>query len=182
MKIAVFGSAFNPPQRGHFDVISKVSNDYDLVILVPSFAHAFGKVMADYDYRLEILKVFANLFEKDNVIISDIERELSDGKEVVYTYDVLKALSQNYKAASSIEFIIGPDNEENWDKFYKAQEIKDQWGYKVYPETVKVRSTIVRELLASKDFNVHYLERLVPTGIVPLITKDMSAWQSVQGV
>ncbi len=48
-KIAIFGSAFNPPSLGHKSVIESLSH-FDLVLLEPSIAHAWGKNMLDYQF------------------------------------------------------------------------------------------------------------------------------------
>ena len=48
MRIAVMGSAFNPPTLGHVDVIEQALANADRVWLVPSFRHAWGKEMAPY--------------------------------------------------------------------------------------------------------------------------------------
>ena len=37
LKIAVFGSAFNPPHMGHADVVTQALAHFDRVILVPNF-------------------------------------------------------------------------------------------------------------------------------------------------
>ena len=44
-------------------------------------------------------------------------------------------------------FVIGPDNASNWDKFYKAQQIKQQWQLIVVPERKTIRSTFARQRL-----------------------------------
>ncbi|MDF4536048.1 nicotinate-nicotinamide nucleotide adenylyltransferase, partial [Vibrio parahaemolyticus] len=49
-KIAVFGSAFNPPTLGHKSIIDSLGH-FDLILLVPSIAHAWGKTMLDYELR-----------------------------------------------------------------------------------------------------------------------------------
>ena len=56
-KIAVFGSAFNPPSLGHKSVIDSLSH-FDLVLLVPSISHAWGKQMLSYEIRCELIDAF----------------------------------------------------------------------------------------------------------------------------
>ena len=76
MKIAVFGSAFNPPTRGHEDAIRYVLDevgDVEKILLVPSYHHAFAKQMADYDTRIELLKAFVNDIDDNRVQAEAIE-------------------------------------------------------------------------------------------------------------
>ena len=47
-RIAVMGSAFNPPSLGHKDVVEQALKQCDQVWLVPAFRHAWGKKMAAY--------------------------------------------------------------------------------------------------------------------------------------
>ena len=56
-KIAIFGSAFNPPSLGHKSVIESLSH-FDLVLLEPSIAHAWGKNMLDYPTRCKMVDAF----------------------------------------------------------------------------------------------------------------------------
>ena len=39
MKIGVLGASFNPPTRGHEDVVNQALLDFDEVLLVPSILH-----------------------------------------------------------------------------------------------------------------------------------------------
>ena len=57
MKIAVFGSAFNPPSLGHKSVIERLSH-FDKVLLVPSLSHAWGKEMLPFDTRIDMVLTF----------------------------------------------------------------------------------------------------------------------------
>ena len=44
---------------------------------------------------------------------------------------------------------MGPDNQKNWHKFYRAEEVEQRFGTLVVPERVAVRSTLVREAIAA---------------------------------
>ena len=167
--VAVFGSAFNPPHRGHEDVVKQVLLHADHILLVPSYCHAFGKQMAPYEQRLAMTETmvvslssslcdFLDGYLKGSsnssgrIRVSDIERKLSEQKvtgEAIYTYDVLYALEEENPNASLI-FVLGPDNAElvTWDKFYRSQDILDRWGTWVAKERVSVRSTSIRHALA----------------------------------
>lgn len=151
--IAVFGSAFNPPHRGHADVVRQALEKADCVLLVPSYRHAFGKHMAPYDQRLAMAAAMAaSLNELGDIRVCDIERAIAEGKdagEAIYTYDVLCALEEGHPDASLL-FVLGPDNAEpaTWNKFYRAQDILDRWGTWAAEERIAVRSTRIRDNLA----------------------------------
>jgi len=150
-KTAVFGSAFNPPHRGHADVVNQALNAFSAVVLVPSYAHAFGKTMAPYPVRMELTKTFVALHDwGERVQVSDIEARLAAAKgagEPIFTYDVLCALET--EIPGGITFVVGPDNAnpETWSRFYKSREIDERWGHWEAEERIHVRSTAIREAL-----------------------------------
>ncbi|GLT14539.1 nicotinate-nicotinamide nucleotide adenylyltransferase [Vibrio algivorus] len=152
MNIAIFGSAFNPPSRGHQSVLERLKH-YDLVLLVPSIAHAWGKDMLGYSTRCEMVEAFIQDVKLDNLQISNIEAEIlqSNGEEQgqsVTTYAVMTALQEHYPQ-SQLTFVLGPDNFLNFGKFYKADEITSKWSILACPETLPVRSTQIRQRLAN---------------------------------
>lgn len=144
-KIAVFGSAFNPPSFGHLSVLERLSH-FDKVLLVPSIAHAWGKQMLDYETRCAMLEAFIGDISCKNVELSRVEQALTKGSSAVTTYQVLTVLQQQYPDAE-LTFVIGPDNLFNFGKFYKSEEIMKRWSVLACPETVGIRSTEIRQRL-----------------------------------
>ncbi|BCN26474.1 MULTISPECIES: nicotinate-nicotinamide nucleotide adenylyltransferase [Vibrio] len=144
-KIAVFGSAFNPPSLGHKSVIESLSH-FDLVLLEPSIAHAWGKNMLDYPIRCKLVDAFITDLGLSNVQRSEQEQALYQPEQSVTTFALLEKIQEIYPQAD-ITFVIGPDNFFNFAKFYKAQEITQRWTVMACPERVKVRSTDIREAL-----------------------------------
>ncbi|EGU35161.1 nicotinic acid mononucleotide adenylyltransferase [Vibrio sp. N418] len=147
MKIAVFGSAFNPPSLGHKSVIESLSH-FDRILLLPSIAHAWGKEMLDYALRTQLVDAFIVDLNMTNVERCTIEEILLDrAQSSVTTYAVLEAL-QVENPTAELTFVIGPDNFFNFAKFHNAQEIVRRWSVMACPEKVKIRSTDIRTLLA----------------------------------
>lgn len=144
-KIAVFGSAFNPPSLGHKSVIESLAH-FDKVLLLPSIAHAWGKQMLDYPSRCELVDAFIEDLCINNVERSTIEEQLHTPGESVTTYAVLEALESRYENCE-LTFIMGPDNLLSFSKFHKADEILSRWAVMACPEKVKVRSTDIRKAL-----------------------------------
>ncbi|OAN11602.1 nicotinate-nicotinamide nucleotide adenylyltransferase [Photobacterium jeanii] len=146
--IAIFGSAFNPPSLGHLSVLKRLSQ-FDRVLLLPSYAHAWGKVMLDYDARCELVLAFIEDSGLSNLELCSVEADMAQGDEAITTHAVLNELQAQYPEAN-LTFVVGPDNFLNFHKFHRSDEILEKWQVLACPETVKVRSTLIREKLAAK--------------------------------
>ncbi len=167
-KIGVMGSAFDPVHYGHINVIEQACCLFDEIIIVPSISHAFGKKMTVYDKRIEMIEMAlsescAELIDSGKIRLSRIESELFAEKgatKPVYTYDVMERLEKQYRAGGAepqLSFIVGPDNAEGWDRFYRSDEIVKRWGITVAEERVPVRSSMIRALV-KKQMDGFYRE------------------------
>lgn len=166
-KIAVFGSAFNPPSLGHRSVIESLGH-FDRVLLVPSIAHAWGKEMLDYSLRVELIDAFIEDMALKNVERSAIEEQLfSVTQQPVTTYAVLCALQEDNPQAE-LTFVMGPDNLFNFSKFYRAEDIAKRWTVMACPEKVAVRSTDIRTALDKKQ----PIEHLTTTKVCTILTEN----------
>ncbi|ERM58103.1 MULTISPECIES: nicotinate-nicotinamide nucleotide adenylyltransferase [Vibrio] len=144
-KIAIFGSAFNPPSLGHKSVIDSLAH-FDKILLVPSIAHAWGKEMLDFDTRCQLVEAFISDLLLDQVELSLVEKGLFTPGESVTTYAVLSQLQKQHPEAE-LTFVIGPDNFFKFSSFYKSDEITERWSVMACPEKVKIRSTDIRHAL-----------------------------------
>lgn len=113
--LGVFGSAFNPPTRGHEYVIRQALGLFDRVVVVPSYDHAFGKWMAPFDVRLALTEAFVRDLDDPRVFVSDIERDIWESR-AVSSLDLLWALSERYYDEQPV-MIIGPDNAKRLSEF-----------------------------------------------------------------
>ena len=148
-KIAIYGGSFNPPTNGHKEVIKKLSN-FEEIILVPSYKHAWGKQVISFHQRAEMLKLFIDDLNIDNLKISLIEESIfSIHNNFVTTFDVLSTLQKQY-INDDLTFVIGPDNFYNFNKFYKHTIILEKWSILVVPEIIKIRSTLLRTKVNEK--------------------------------
>ena len=154
-KVGIYGGAFNPPHAGHASVVAKALETLDQVIIVPSFAHGFGKQMADFDLRLDWVETMAMAMRVDhyNVMVDDIEFDIGMQTGLpVYTWDMLNALQIRLcLEPSQMVFIIGEDNKDNLSKFYKAQAILDTYEIMVVRETLSVHSSLIKERIKIGD-------------------------------
>ena len=192
-RIAVFGSAFNPPHFGHLDVIRQCESWADLIILVPSYAHAFGKEMALFSQRMQMVEALLNKANKSSfkkeILVSNIEQSIAKEKSKdnasIYTFDVLEAFEKIYPC-DQLFFVMGPDNAkpDTWNKFYKASEIEERWNIWTAKENLSIRSTNIRtyveaclkteKKLSIEDNKIKLkleLESMCPRSIIELIFK-----------
>ncbi|GEM75810.1 nicotinate-nicotinamide nucleotide adenylyltransferase [Vibrio sagamiensis] len=153
-KIAVFGSAFNPPSLGHKSVIESLSH-FDHILLEPSIAHAWGKTMLDYQVRCKLVDAFIEDMGLCKVTRSHFEQELLKPNQSVTTFELLEKIQENHQSAD-ITFVIGPDNFFKFANFYKAEEILARWSVMACPEKVKIRSTDIRGALQANK-NIEHL-------------------------
>jgi nicotinate-nucleotide adenylyltransferase len=164
MQIAVFGSAFNPPTFGHQDAINSIlahQPSFDQVLLVPSYQHAFGKHMLPYVHRVELLNRFAATLGNDCVKVCAIETEIAKDDKPVYTFDVLNYLQTQYYPDAQLTFVVGPDNVDNWHKFYRAEEILQRWQRLVVPQRKDIRSTYVRDAIVAGENVEKWVPKIV---------------------
>ena len=144
MKIAVFGSAFDPPTLGHLNVIKQCLEPFDEVWLVPSYRHAFGKNMSAYFHRCEMTKLFCHDVNQSCVKLVACEVGINPHCTTpIYSLDLLRYL-KNQQPSHDYSLIIGPDNHAAFDKFYQADVLKTEFSPFVVKEQTKIRSTKVR--------------------------------------
>lgn len=162
-KIAVFGSAFNPPTLGHKSIIDSLGH-FDLILLVPSIAHAWGKTMLDYELRNQLVDQFIQDIGSSKVQRSDVEQALFTPPEAVTTYAVLTCLQALYPE-DELTFVIGPDNLLHFGKFYQADEILQRWTVMACPERLPIRSTTIRDALQNR----HPITGMTTAGVERLL-------------
>lgn len=151
MKIAIFGSAFNPPTQSHAAILAWASEHYDEVKVVPSFRHAHGKVMLPYGQRLALLQALLDDIGKSNISVWGIEPTIAaehPENRPVYTHDVLSKAQSAWGDTAEIRFIVGKDNAETISTFYRASDIVSQWRVETAPDVGPHRSTLIRQAIA----------------------------------
>jgi len=115
---ALFGGSFDPPHKGHFEIITKALEIANKIIVVPTFLNPFkNSFSASPNKRLEWVKKSFNLA---NVIISNYEIEQN---RPVYTIETLEALSKKYPIKY---IIIGADNLKSLEKWYNFEDLNSK--------------------------------------------------------
>lgn len=155
-RVGVFGSAFNPPTKGHENAFLQFENEFDEIWLVPSYAHAFGKNPLPFEMRCNILSLFLENIGSEKIKISKIEELFykTFTPKYVYTYDLLLFLKDKYPNYD-FEFICGEDNAdpERWAKFKNSDKIDKEFGKKVAKVKKDIRSTYVRNAFKDKEYD-----------------------------
>tara|TARA_Y100000590_G_scaffold392347_1_gene469695 strand:+ start:121 stop:696 length:576 start_codon:yes stop_codon:yes gene_type:complete len=115
MKIFFFGGTFDPPHKGHFDIVKYLFPLCDKFIVIPA-AKSPDKVnypIADTSHRINMLKL---LFNKYNIEIDDYEIKKNNKN---YSFETIKYLKKKYQR-DKLYMIIGKDqllNFGNWKEY-----------------------------------------------------------------
>ena len=122
MRIAIFGGSFDPLHLAHVAIVQNALNklDIDKLIVVPTYLNPFkSSFYLDPQTRFELLKKVFIKFER--VEVSNYEINQLAPSYSINTVNYLKDLYN----PSKIYLIIGEDNMENLDKWYKYNELKE---------------------------------------------------------
>jgi len=115
VKVAIFGGSFDPPHKGHQEIVEKALKllDIDRLIILPAFLNPFKEhSLASAEQRLQWCQtLFAAL---PRVEVSDYEIRMG---RPVYTVESLRHFQKKYEV---VYLIIGADNLptiEHWRDF-----------------------------------------------------------------
>ena len=105
VEFGVFGGSFDPPHLAHtlFASYALGAHALERVLVVPTYAHAFGKTLAPFEDRLRMCELaFADL---PRVEVCSIERELPVPN---LTLTLVQALQRRHPSAQ-LRLLIGAD-------------------------------------------------------------------------
>jgi nicotinate-nucleotide adenylyltransferase len=122
VRIAIFGGSFDPLHLAHVAIVQNALNELDIdkLIVVPTYLNPFkSSFYLDPQTRYELLKKVFIKFEK--VEVSNYEINQLAPSYSVNTVNYLK----NLYNPSKIFLIIGEDNIDNLEKWYKYDELKE---------------------------------------------------------
>ena len=161
VQIAVYGGAFNPPHIGHAVVIIQASKMADTVVVAPSFAHPFGKRMAPFSVRCEMVSdMISRLHRKGvNAVLSSAERKIHEEQgEPVYSLSLLRELSRQYRVpGSKIGLVIGEDNIQHLSLFKNVADLLNEFQILIVKENEQIHSTVIRDKIAAGEDVSAYL-------------------------
>lgn len=144
MKLCIFAGTFNPIHRAHLKMaqLALEEHDFDKILFIPAFNPPHKDVALAQD-RYNMVELAVKNYPKFE--ISDIEYKRK-GKS--YTFLTVTELYEQYDIEGKIHFIIGKDAYENFDSWYRADELKKLIDFVVFdriPEDIsssKVRRRI----------------------------------------
>ena len=90
-KVAIYGGSFDPVHSGHLEIIEYLSQNYDLVIVVPTTVRYYKKntCMFSFNQRYEDIKKKVE-GKYSNVEVWDIERNVDDNWRYIDTLSFIK--------------------------------------------------------------------------------------------
>lgn len=168
MKVALYGGSFDPIHDGHGAVIEHCLQmpDFDQVWVLPCINHAFGKQLAPYHLRAEMI----HLHMQDTPGVSKMRVVC---REETYTYDMMVNLRAEYPD-HEFTLVFGSDILHVTHKWAKWEELRaltpmfffSRPGYEggtvreqAMPE---ISSTVLREALS---------QGRIPQGMAPRVIK-----------
>lgn len=130
-RTVIFGGSFDPIHIGHLTLASEVCARglaCEVWFMVsPQNPHKQGKGMTDENVRLSMVQ----LAVEDNPLFKACDFEFALPRPS-YTVNTLAALEKQFPCKEFC-LLIGADNWEKFDRWYKGDEILSRYGVIVYP-------------------------------------------------
>lgn len=121
-RVALFGGSFNPPHRGHTEIIKWLfaRGIVDEIWVIPCFIHPFGKELLPFKDRLAMCDL---AFKKLRlpIHILDVEQRLGGTSYTLRTVEVLKAENPDVRFL----LVTGDDVQEETTKWQAFGRIRD---------------------------------------------------------
>lgn len=169
IRTGIFGGSFNPIHNGHISLARQLKEreGLDEVWLMVSPQNPLKKsadLLGD-KARLEMAR--KALEGVEGIIASDYEMHLPKPS---YTWNTLQALSRDYPEREFV-LMIGGDNWQLFDRWYRAEDIKARYQIVVYTRTpgddgfIDISSTEVRQRIREGKS----IRKLVPSAVESII-------------
>ena len=176
IRTGIFGGSFNPIHNGHISLArqlrKKAGLDEVWLMVSPQNPLKATADLLDDESRMEMARLA--VAGKKGIIASDYEMHLPKPS---YTWNTLQALKQDYPDREFV-LMIGGDNWTLFDKWYRADDIRNEFQIIVYPrrgseggidglELIDISSTEIRERIkAGKG-----IKQLVPKAVAEYINE-----------
>ena len=174
IRTGIFGGSFNPIHNGHISLArqlrEKAGLDEVWLMVSPQNPLKATADLLDDESRMEMARLA--VAGKKGIIASDYEMHLPKPS---YTWNTLQALKQDYPDREFV-LMIGGDNWALFDKWYRADDIRNEFQIIVYPrrgceggidglELIDISSTEIRKRIkAGKS-----IKQLVPKAVAEYI-------------
>ena len=174
IKTGIFGGSFNPIHNGHISLArqlrEKAGLDEVWLMVSPQNPLKASADLLDDEIRLKMALLAVE--GEEGIVASDYEMHLPKPS---YTWNTLQALKQDYPDREFV-LMIGGDNWALFDKWYRADDIRENFQIIVYPrrgseggieglELIDISSTEIRDCIkAGKP-----IDHLVPKAVAEYI-------------
>lgn len=123
-RVGVLGGSFDPPHCGHvlLATYALAVGPFDALLVVPSFAHPFGKRSAAFVDRLALCEAAFAVLDPSRVFVSSIESELPAPS---YTWRTLEEIARRLPR-STLRLVVGSDvarERDRWERIDRVEEI-----------------------------------------------------------
>ena len=172
IRTGLFGGSFNPIHKGHIQLAKKLKKESGLdevwLMVSPQNPLKQSQDLLDDEARMEMAREAVK--DEKGIVASDYEMHLPKPS---YTWNTLEALRKDFPDREFV-LMIGGDNWELFDKWYRAEDIKANYEIVVYTRTpgdpgfIDISSTdIRRRIQEGRD-----IRRLVPKAVADYIKEN----------
>ena len=176
IRTGIFGGSFNPIHQGHISLArqlrEKAGLDEVWLMVSPQNPLKASANLLDDEMRMQMVRLAVE--GEEGIIACDYEMHLPKPS---YTWNTLQALSQDYPDREFV-LMIGGDNWDLFDKWYHADDIRENYQIIVYPrrgfkggieglDLIDISSTEIRQRIKDGES----ISQLVPEAVAEYITK-----------
>lgn len=158
-KVAIYGGSFDPWHSAHYEIVKRLSEKFDKVIVVPTTIRYYKKNenMFSFNYRYEQVKKAVSKFS--NVEVSDIERDVDYDWRFL---DTLRTITSGkfMKSVDDYKYYvaIGSDSFINFKTWFAWEEILKRASLVVFHrpgyEKESFPNDIPYEYIEDMDMNI----------------------------
>lgn len=169
MRVGLFGGSFNPIHNGHISLALQLKEQAGLdevwLMVSPQNPLKQSTDLLDDEQRLQMARLAVE--NVDGIVVSDYEMHLPKPS---YTWNTLEALKRDYPDDEFV-LMIGGDNWQLFDKWYRADDIKANYEIVVYTRApgdvgyMDISSTDIRRRIREG----RGIRRLVPKAVADYI-------------
>lgn len=138
MKLAIFGLSGDPVTSAHLEIITRLSNSFDKVIVIPTNINYYKSYKNGDHAMFSFQERYDNLLAKcaqfSNVVVSDVERNAMGEWRFIHTLKAVLHLdleSTNYEeqalmlknAGLDVYIAMGSDSLQNFKSWYEWENI-----------------------------------------------------------